>query len=104
MRGVGRRELEVCLAWRKPLPPACPSPQVDGPRVSFSIELTTPACPIKDEFERQAREYVGSLAWVEEVEVRMTAQPAKPAVAAQVNNHSPSPVNHGVVVGTGQGT
>ena len=29
---------------------------IDGGRVAFAIELTTPACPVKAEFERQARE------------------------------------------------
>jgi ATP-binding protein involved in chromosome partitioning len=28
---------------------------IDGPRVAFTIELTTPACPLKDEIERSAR-------------------------------------------------
>ena len=25
---------------------------IDGPQVAFTIELTTPACPLKDEIER----------------------------------------------------
>ena len=36
-------------------------------RVSFALELTTPACPIKDEFERKARNYVAALDWVTQV-------------------------------------
>eukprot|EP00959_Pyramimonas_sp_CCMP1952_P027541 578829-Pyramimonas_sp.AAC.1 len=43
--------------------------------VTFDMELTTPACPIKDEFERQAREYVQELDWVKTVNLKMTAQP-----------------------------
>ena len=35
--------------------------------VSFALELTTPACPIKDEFERKARDYVAALGWVTQV-------------------------------------
>jgi ATP-binding protein involved in chromosome partitioning len=46
---------------------------VDGGRVSFAIELTTPACPVKAEFERAARERVAELPGVEAVEVTMTA-------------------------------
>lgn len=41
--------------------------------VSFTVELTTPACPIKAEFERQCKEVVSSLEWVESVDVTMTA-------------------------------
>jgi ATP-binding protein involved in chromosome partitioning len=46
---------------------------IAGTKVSFDIELTTPACPVKAEFERAAREKVSALPGVEEVEVRMTA-------------------------------
>ena len=42
--------------------------------VSFNIELTTPACPVKDEFQRQAKEAISSLSGVENVVVVMTSQ------------------------------
>lgn len=47
--------------------------RVDGGQVAFTIELTTPACPVKDEFERAARERVGALPGVSSVEVTMSA-------------------------------
>ena len=47
--------------------------RIDGARVSFSIELTTPACPVKEEFERAARERVLALEGVDDVAVTMTA-------------------------------
>jgi ATP-binding protein involved in chromosome partitioning len=56
--------------------------RIDGGRVSFDIELTTPACPVKAEFERAARERVAALPDVDEVEVRMTAQTRGRAAAA----------------------
>ncbi|HZC31798.1 MAG TPA: iron-sulfur cluster assembly protein, partial [Candidatus Bathyarchaeia archaeon] len=28
---------------------------IEGPKVAFTIELTTPACPLKDEIEGNAR-------------------------------------------------
>ena len=34
---------------------------IDGGSVSFTIELTTPACPVKAEFEKAARERVAAL-------------------------------------------
>ena len=46
---------------------------VDGDRVSFAIELTTPACPVKAEFEKAARERVGALPGVAQVNVTMTS-------------------------------
>jgi ATP-binding protein involved in chromosome partitioning len=64
----------------------------DG-RVAFTIELTTPACPVKERFEQAAREAVGALEGVTGVEVRMTAntrgasrQPAQQAVLPGVRN------------------
>ncbi|CAI0389848.1 unnamed protein product [Linum tenue] len=50
-------------------------------KVSFRLELTTPACPIKDLFEQQANEVVAGLPWVKNVSVTMSAQPAKPMYA-----------------------
>jgi ATP-binding protein involved in chromosome partitioning len=47
---------------------------IEQGKVSFKIELTTPACPVKGEMERQAREYVGNLPGVEAVDVSMTSQ------------------------------
>ena len=47
---------------------------IEGGRVAFDIELTTPACPVKEEFQRSAQERVGALEGVSEVEVRMTAE------------------------------
>ena len=47
--------------------------RIDGGHVAFDIELTTPACPVKEEFQRSARERVGALAGVEQVDVTMTA-------------------------------
>ncbi|RIL04991.1 MAG: chromosome partitioning protein, partial [Proteobacteria bacterium] len=47
--------------------------RIDGGRVAFDIELTTPACPVKAEFERSARERVAALPGVSDVAVTMTA-------------------------------
>ncbi len=34
---------------------------IDGPKVTFKIELTTPACPVKDMLRDQAYSIVSSL-------------------------------------------
>ena len=46
---------------------------IEGERVSFTIELTTPACPVKEEFRRQATEAVGALDGISDVHVNMTS-------------------------------
>eukprot|EP00397_Hematodinium_sp_SG-2012_P046137 GEMP01052027.1.p1 GENE.GEMP01052027.1~~GEMP01052027.1.p1 ORF type:complete len:243 (+),score=40.42 GEMP01052027.1:35-730(+) len=48
--------------------------QITGTRVSFDLELTTPACPIKDKFHDSAVQVVKELPWVEHVDVNMTAR------------------------------
>jgi ATP-binding protein involved in chromosome partitioning len=45
----------------------------DGGRISFKIELTTPACPVKEQFQSAARDAVAALPGVTAVEVEMTA-------------------------------
>ncbi|KAL2929337.1 hypothetical protein RDABS01_034748 [Bienertia sinuspersici] len=52
--------------------------------VSFRLELTTPACPVKDMFEQKANEVVLALPWVGNVNVTMSAQPAKPVYAGDL--------------------
>jgi ATP-binding protein involved in chromosome partitioning len=47
--------------------------QINGDQIAFTIELTTPACPVKAEFERSARERVAALDGVKDVQVTMTA-------------------------------
>lgn len=48
--------------------------RVCGGNVAFSIELTTPACPVKDQMKSQAENAVRALAGVGEVTIQMTAQ------------------------------
>src|SRR5512143_3128822 len=47
--------------------------KIDGSRVSFTIELTTPACPVKDQMRDQARAAIVALPGVTSVDIAMTA-------------------------------
>lgn len=48
--------------------------KIDGGRVAFDIELTTPACPVRDVMKEDARKRVAALAGVQSVDIRMTSQ------------------------------
>ena len=48
--------------------------QIDGGKVSFIIELTTPACPVRKQMEEGARQVVAALPGVEQVELAMTSR------------------------------
>jgi ATP-binding protein involved in chromosome partitioning len=47
--------------------------RIDGGEVDFTIELTTPACPVKDDLKAQAEEVVAALAGVTAARAKMTA-------------------------------
>lgn len=47
-------------------------------QVKFRLELTTPACPIKDDFEQKALAYVSAVDWVTNVDLTMDATPPQP--------------------------
>ncbi len=55
-----------------------------GGEVSFSIELTTPACPVKEEFRSTAERLVKALDWVKSVKITMTARPQAPGGNAKM--------------------
>lgn len=46
--------------------------------VSFDVELTTPACPVKAQFQQDCRDLVEALPWVDRADVTMTAQAMRP--------------------------
>ena len=45
--------------------------RLDGPNVSFEVVLTTPACPLKSQIERECREALARLPGIGQVTVRM---------------------------------
>ena len=47
--------------------------KVDGGQVSFAVVLTTPACPLKDHIEREARQAVLAVPGVESVDIKLDA-------------------------------
>src|SRR5438477_8894494 len=50
---------------------------IDGGKVSLRMVLTTPACPMKEQMERDAREAVAAIPGVSEVNVRMDSEVPK---------------------------
>jgi ATP-binding protein involved in chromosome partitioning len=58
--------------------------EIDGGKVRFDVELTTPACPVKESMEGECREKVGRLPGVTAVEVRMTANTTAREFAGKV--------------------
>src|SRR6185312_13360265 len=71
-------------------------------RVSFTFELTTPACPVRDRFKTQAEDLVSSLPGVSAVEVRMTAN-VRPAFMRPKPSDVLPGVKQTIAVASGKG-
>ena len=73
----------------------------DG-RVSFTIELTTPACPVKDQMRDQAVAAVRALPGVSDVNVQLTAK-VRSASAPETGRPPLAGVKNVIAVGAGKG-
>jgi ATP-binding protein involved in chromosome partitioning len=76
--------------------------RIDDGRVGFTIELTTPACPVKDQMREQARAVVQQLPGVSAVDVQMTAR-VRSAAPADLGKTPLPTVKNVIAVGAGKG-
>jgi ATP-binding protein involved in chromosome partitioning len=75
--------------------------RIDGSRVALTIELTTPACPVKDLMRDQARAVVAALG-ASLVEIEMTAQ-VRAAARPEAGRAPVEGVKNIIAVGAGKG-
>src|SRR5690349_1220223 len=75
---------------------------IEGDRVAFTIELTTPACPVKDQMRDQARAAVMQIPGVAAVDVKMSAR-VREAVGSEGGRQTPPGVKNVIAVGAGKG-
>src|SRR5262245_65096303 len=73
-----------------------------GGRVGFTIELTTPACPVKDMMRDQARAVVSAIGGVSAVDVEMTAQ-VRAGSRPELGRAPVEGVKNVIAVGAGKG-
>lgn len=74
--------------------------RIDGDRVSFTVMLTTPACPLKNKIESEARRAVLSVPGVKEVNIKMDAN--VPSDGRQ-RGLLDLPIRNAIAVGSGKG-
>lgn len=75
----------------------------DGAHVSFTFELTTPACPVRDRFKSQAEQLVSAIHGVSRVNVTMSANVRTAAPRGQSGQIQLPNVKNIVAVGSGKG-
>jgi ATP-binding protein involved in chromosome partitioning len=76
--------------------------KIDGGAVRFTVELTTPACPVKDQMRDQARAVVLQLPEVTSVDVTMSAR-VREATAGDGGRQPVPGVKNIIAVGAGKG-
>jgi ATP-binding protein involved in chromosome partitioning len=75
--------------------------KIEGGDVSFRIVLTTPACPVKEAFETEAKQLVGAIEGVKNIQVTMDAEVPKGRGIA--NNVAVPGVKNIIAVSSGKG-
>jgi ATP-binding protein involved in chromosome partitioning len=74
--------------------------KIESGKVTFDLNLTTPACPVKDQMRDQAAAFVKELPGVENVEIHMTSEVRQ---APQMDKTALKGVRNIVAVGSGKG-
>jgi ATP-binding protein involved in chromosome partitioning len=75
--------------------------KIDGDKVSFTLELTTPACPVKKDMEQWARDAVLKVKGIREVQIRMSSAVSQGTAAAGTQNIAG--VKNIIAIGSGKG-
>lgn len=73
---------------------------IDGDQVSFTVNLTTPACPLRDRIQNEAREVVEALPGVSGVDVRLDATVPSDGRSRGLIER---PIRNAIAVGSGKG-
>jgi ATP-binding protein involved in chromosome partitioning len=73
---------------------------IEGDRVGFTIELTTPACPLRDQILQEARQAVEAIPGVGQVDIQMTSNvPSDGRTRGLIE----APIRNAVAVASGKG-
>jgi ATP-binding protein involved in chromosome partitioning len=76
--------------------------KVEGGKVSFTVQLTTPACPLKSEIEGRCRTALAEVEGITDIEVNWGSQVARGATNPQMEQMAPG-IKNVVAVSSGKG-
>lgn len=72
---------------------------IDGQKINFTIELTTPACPLKEKIQNDANQAVKNATGSTEISIKMTAQ----VTGRAIGNSALPNVKNVIAVASGKG-
>ncbi len=75
---------------------------IEGDKLTFTVQLTTPACPLKSEIENRCREGLAGLPGLNEIEVKWGSQVARGATNPQMEEMAPG-IKNVIAVSSGKG-
>ena len=74
--------------------------EIEGDKVSFSVMLTTPACPLKGKIEADCRNALKSVAGVKTVEIKMDSDVPNDG---RMRGLMQMPIRNAIAIGSGKG-
>jgi ATP-binding protein involved in chromosome partitioning len=74
--------------------------KIEGGKVKFSIQLTTPACPLRDQIKAEAKQAVEKVTGVTEVDINLTAEVPKDDKAQAISHNG---IRNVVAIASGKG-
>jgi len=76
--------------------------KIDDGNVALSIELTTPACPVRDQMKEQAFQFVRAIPGVKQVDITMTSK-VRPSISSQTATRLIPTIKNVIAVASGKG-
>jgi ATP-binding protein involved in chromosome partitioning len=76
--------------------------QIDGDKLAFTVQLTTPACPLKSEIESRCRQALAGVEGINSIEVNWGSQVTRGATNPQMEQMAPG-IKNVIAISSGKG-
>jgi ATP-binding protein involved in chromosome partitioning len=76
--------------------------RIDGDKLAFTVQLTTPACPLKSEIESRCRQALAGVEGINSIEVNWGSQVTRGATNPQMEQMAPG-IKNVIAISSGKG-
>ncbi len=76
--------------------------EIEGDKLTFTVQLTTPACPLKDEIDKRCREGLAGVEGLNQIEIKWGSSVARGATNPQMEEMAPG-IKNVIAVSSGKG-